>query len=151
MTTRENHHYLFAIVSVIAMFLGTKVLFWFSLAGGNPYHADPPHIYSVNNVQTSRFHAGDWMIIRRRVCLDREILAEQSPALYDLQRNAIIALPGATVVAAKGCSVRSGMVQIPTNLPPGFYEYRNLSRFQNNLVGRDESNSYPPKMLEVML
>jgi hypothetical protein len=150
MNVRGSHHYAFAVLSVFAMFASMAAGLFYMLVGGNPYHADPPRVFNVEGVETTRFHSGDWVIVRRRVCLDRTILAQQSPALYDQQRHAIIALPGASTVSIEGCAERSSMIQIPTNLPAGFYEYRNVSRFQNNLVGRDEFNAYPPKTIEVL-
>lgn len=145
-----DRHHAFALASVLAMFIGTAALWWFVLVGGNPYHPGDLHIYDQYGTESRSFKRGDWVIVRRYVCLDREILAVQSPALYDMTRRALVALPGSAVVAARGCSVRSAMFQIPASLPPGPYEYRNISRFQNNLVGRDEANAYPPTQIEVL-
>lgn len=145
-----DRHYAFALASVLAMFVGTIAAWWFVLVGGNPYHPGALRIYNQDNIETHQFRRGEWVIVRRQVCLDRDILAEQSPALYDLSRKALIALPGSSVVAVKGCSLRSAMFQVPPSIPPGRYEYRNLSRFQNNLVGRDEVNAYPPTQIEVL-
>lgn len=145
----DRHHF-FAFASVLAMFVGTAALWWFALVGGNPYHPGALHIYDLAGHESYQFRRGEWVIVRRQICLDREILAEQSPALYDLTRKALVSLPGSAVVAAAGCALRSSMFQIPATLPPGPYEYRNLSRFQNNLVGRDEANSYPPMKIEVL-
>lgn len=145
----RDHRYLFAATSVVTCFLGVGALFYFSLVGGNPYKAEVPHVFNIENYETTHFHSGDWVIVRRPVCLERDILAVHSPALYDLQRNALIPLPSTTVIATKGCAVRSSMFRIPPNLPSGVYEYRNVSRYQNNLVGRDEASAYPPKMIEV--
>jgi hypothetical protein len=145
-----DRHQLFAFLSVLAMFLGTGALWWFVLVGGNPYHPGALHIYDQQGTESYQFKRGEWVIVRRQICLDRDILAEQSPALYDLTRKALVPLPRSAVVAAQGCAIRSSMFQIPNTLPPGPYEYRNVSRFQNNLVGRDEANSYPPMKIEVL-
>jgi len=149
-TIFTDRRHLLALICVLTIFVSTCALWWFVLVGGNPYHPGALHIYDRDGSETYQFKPGDWVVVRRQVCLDREILAEQSPALYDLTRRALVPLPGSAVVAAKGCSVRSFMFQVPATLPPGPYEYRNVSRFQNNLVGRDEANSYPPIKIEVL-
>lgn len=139
-----------AFVCVMTIFLSTCGLWWFVLVGGNPYHAHELRIYNRDGVETYQFRRGDWVYVRRNVCIDRDILAELSPALYDINRRALFPLPSSAVVAASGCAWRSGIFQVPADLPPGPYEYRNVARFQNNLVGRDEANSYPPTRIEVL-
>lgn len=146
----DDRHYAFALASVLAMFVGTMALWWFVLIGGNPYHPQGVRLFNIDQHEASVFHRGDWVIVRRVVCLDREILAEYSPTLYDINRRATVPLLRSSVISPAGCSERSAMFQIPPTLPPGTYEYRNVARFQNNLVGRDEANAYPPTRLEVI-
>jgi hypothetical protein len=133
----------------VTLIASAATLMFIALVGGNPYHAGPAAAFDAQDTPRSSFHRGEWMYVRRNVCLERDIYAEMSPALYDLKRKAYIALRGTATLARAGCAVRSSAFEIPTTLPPGDYEYRNVSRFQNNLVGRDESNVYPPIRITV--
>jgi hypothetical protein len=133
----------------VTLIASAAALMYIALVGGNPYHAGPAASFDKDGVRRTTFHRGEWMYVRRNVCLDRDIYAEQSPSLYDLERKAYVALRGTATLAKAGCAVRSSAFEIPPTLPVGDYEYRNVSRFQNNLVGRDESNVYPPIRITV--
>jgi hypothetical protein len=126
-------------------------LMYLTFRGGNPFHNNgTPAIFDKYGVEVKELHRGQWFYVRRDVCVDEDIYAEQNPSLYDLSRKSYIALLGAASTVKKGCSVRSSGFEIPSTLPPGDYEYRNTSRFQNNMVGRDESNTYPPIPIKVI-
>ncbi|MDR5774924.1 MULTISPECIES: hypothetical protein [unclassified Caballeronia] len=133
----------------MTLIVSAATFLYIALVGGNPYHAGPAAAFDEGGTPRASFHRGEWMYVRRNVCLDRDIYAEQSPSLYDVNRKAYIALRGTATLAKAGCAVRSSAFEIPATLPPGDYEYRNVSRFQNNLVGRDESNVYPPIRITV--
>ncbi|GGD63556.1 hypothetical protein [Caballeronia grimmiae] len=136
-------------IYAVTLIASAAALMYIALVGGNPYHAGVVEAYDAAGVARSSFHRGEWVYVRRHVCLDRDIYAEQSPSLYDLERKAYVPLRGTATLAKAGCAVRSSAFEIPPTLPAGDYEYRNVSRFQNNLVGRDESNVYPPIRITV--
>ncbi|MGI4812017.1 MAG: hypothetical protein ACRYG5_06615 [Janthinobacterium lividum] len=138
------------IAIVVATLVGFPMASWFVvLMGGNPYHPGPVKIYDARDQETLSFRPGDWVYVKRYLCVDRDILTEQSPALFDVARKAHVPLNGSLVVAKKGCSDRTLGFEIPGAIPLGRYEYRNVTRFQDNLVGRDEWNVYPPITLEI--
>jgi hypothetical protein len=149
MTPDHRKQILIGGAYAVTLIASAATLMYIALVGGNPYHAGAAAAFDQNGNARTTFHRGEWMYVRRNVCLDRDIYAEQSPSLYDLSRHATIALRGAATLAKAGCSVRSSAFEIPSTLPVGDYEYRNVSRFQNNLVGRDESNVYPPIRITV--
>lgn len=134
--------------SLIALFL---ILAYLTFLGGNPFKPNgAPAIFDKDGNQVTELHRGQWFYVRRSVCVTKDVYAEQNPALYDLSRRSYIALLGAGTTATEGCKVRSSGFEVPSTLPPGDYEYRNTVRFQNNLVGRDESNTYPPIPIRVV-
>ncbi len=150
MTSDDRKAFLIGGGYAVTLIASAAVFMYIALVGGNPYTAGPGQAYSADGKPEMAFHQGDWMYVRRHVCLSKDIFTNQSPSLYDLDRHASIALPEAAVLSKEGCSMRSTAVHIPNDLPVGDYEYRNVARFQNNLVGRDEAAGFPPVRIRVI-
>jgi hypothetical protein len=147
---KECRECIWAALFVLILIALACISWAIALGGGNPYHSRDVHVFDVNGFEQASFQRGSWVYVRRYMCIDRDTLTEQAPALFDLSRHALVPLFGSQVVAKKGCSERGFGFQIPPSLPPGPYEYRNVSRYQDNLIGRDESNIYPPIKIEVL-
>lgn len=146
----ERSHIIWPAIYNLVLFVCTCAWWWLVLVGGNPYRIGPVDVLDQGGVSRTTFHRGEWVYVKRYLCADRDILTIQSPLLYDLARGTSYPMIGAAVVIAKGCGERGASFQVPATFPLGEYEYRNVSRYQNNLIGRDEWTTYPPIRLLVI-
>lgn len=141
---------LWAAIFVVILLVCTAASWWLVLVGTNPFHSvSTAQLYDLNGDAQTQFKRGDWVYVKRFMCVDHNILSIQSHALYDIVRHSALPLAFSSAVVQEGCSVRGYMFQIPGSLPPGVYEYRSTARFQDNLIGRDQSNTFLSVVLRV--
>jgi hypothetical protein len=125
----------FLFVSVIA-------LGWLILIGGKPFTVDNLGPVNAAGLPSQEFRVGEIVGIKRRFCSDQTISLHYFPALRD-SRGFLFALPTAMIEQPSGCRDTIYGFRMP-DLPAGHYTYVNAVRFQNNLVGRDETSTFPP-------
>jgi hypothetical protein len=146
----ERPYIVWPAIYNIVLFFCVCALWWVILVGGNPYHVGAVKVVDQSGIARVVFHRDEWIYVKRYVCSDHDSLTIQSPVLYDLTREASYPLIGAAVLIGKGCGERGITFQVPAGFPLGAYEYRNVSRYQNNLIGRDEWTTYPPIRLMIV-
>lgn len=137
-----------AALYLLFLFVAIIALGWLVLIGGNPITVKNIGVVSATGYPNDKFHAGDIAGIKRQVCSDQTITVEFFPAIRD-SRGVLFPLPGGMVELSSGCHETTYGFVVP-DLPFGEYTYINAVRFQNNLVGRDETAIYPPVRVRIM-
>lgn len=140
--------FLYACIYLGSLFVGLIVLGWLMIIGGNPMRVDNVGVVSATGYPNERFHVGDVAGIKRRICSDSDVFIQSFPALVD-SRGFLFALPINMAEARTGCHDNTYGFVIP-DLPPGEYTYTNSVLFQNNLVGRNEFDTFPPLRVRIM-
>ena len=140
--------FLFACMYLGGLFVSIFVLGWLVLIGGNPIKVSNLGVFRSTGLPMERFHPGEIAGIRRQVCADHGIAVQFFPALRD-SRGFLFPLPGSLLEVQGGCHETTYGFVVP-DLPEGEYTYVNTIRFQNNLVGRDETATYPPLRVRIM-
>ncbi|WP_282348057.1 hypothetical protein [Pseudomonas sp. PS01301] len=136
-----------ALLLVIIAGLGIALLV--ASSGTQPFKVRNIGIENAGGAPQMQFSAGELVGIRREVCTQSDTAIEFFPSL---RRTAggLVALPQGAVFMNQGCRETVYLFSLPSNLPPGKYEYDNLVKYQSNLIGRDEQTVYPPLELEVV-
>lgn len=140
--------FLFACMYLGGLFVSIFVLGWLTIVGGNPLTVINLGVFRSTGLPMERFHPGEIAGIRRQVCSKQGIAVQFFPALKD-SRGFLFPLPGSFTEIQGGCHETTYGFVVP-DLPEGEYVYVNTIRFQNNLVGRDESATYPPLRVRIM-
>lgn len=130
------------------LFVSIIVLGWLILIGGNPIEVKNIGAVSSTGLPLEKFHTGDVAGIRRQVCTSQSVAIHFYPALKD-SRGFVFPLPIGMAEMARGCHETTYGFIVP-DLPAGEYSYINSVAFQNNLVGRDETATYPPIRIRIM-
>lgn len=130
-----------AAVYILSLFCGLAALGYLSIHGGNPMTLKSEEVLGGNGSPSDVFRPGDIAGVRRQICSDKHVAVQSFPALTSAQGYRF-PLPSSFVEVEAGCQSTTYGFVVP-NLPSGVYKYDSVIRFQNNLVGRDESASYP--------
>uniref|UniRef100_A0AAU6W1N7 Uncharacterized protein n=1 Tax=Pseudomonas phage Touem01 TaxID=3138548 RepID=A0AAU6W1N7_9VIRU len=130
------------------LFVAIITLGWLMLIGGNPLTVENVGVVSATGYPNDRVRAGDIVGVRRQLCSDRSVALQYFPSLVD-SRGFRFPLPGGMVEAASGCHNTTYGFVVP-DLPAGEYVLSSAIRFQNNLVGRDESTTFPLLRIRIM-
>lgn len=140
----------------IAIAILTVVALWASawLAWNWTVRSEP--VFEFKSIATqnllrenvSTFHVGDVAVVRREMCLKREMGIRFSPALRN-EEGVVFPLNGMTAEKPKGCSTLYYGFVVP-DLPPGDYTYVNAATYQANSIGRDEYIALPSLTLQIL-
>lgn len=130
------------------LFVSIICLGWLILIGGNPLTVTNVGVLSSTGFPNDRVRAWEVVGIKRELCAERQVAVQYFPSLVD-SRGFRFPLPGGMVEAQKGCHTTVYGFTVP-DLPAGEYTYANAVRYQNNLVGRDESTTFPPLRIRIM-
>ncbi len=130
-----------------ALLLSCIIMWWLILFGGQPFHVENIGVVSSTGMPDDRFKPGQVAGIRRRVCAEREVGIAFYPSLID-SRGFLFPLPSGMVKAGEGCRETIYGLIVP-DLPPGEYTYSSTVKYQNNLVGRDQSATFPPLRIRI--
>lgn len=130
------------------LFVSVISLGWLILIGGKPFTIDNLGPVNAAGFPNQEFRVGEIVGIKRRFCSDQTITLHYFPALRDT-RGFLFALPVAMVEQSSGCHDTIYGFRMP-DLPAGEYIYVNAVRFQNNLVGRDETSTFPPITVRIL-
>lgn len=144
----RDRAFLYACIYLGLLFVSIMVLGWLILIGGNPITVTNTGVFRGTGFPMDRFHPGEIAGVRRQVCSGQRIAVQFFPALKD-SRGFLFPLPGGLVEMQAGCHETTYGFTVP-DLPEGEYVYVNTIRFQNNLVGRDETTTYPPLRVRIM-
>lgn len=137
----RNRAFMWAFLYLVAIFAGEIALGWSVFAGGNPLTIENIGVFDSGENATSKFRSGDLAIIHRQACSTQDQILTNYPALRN-ERGVIFPLPSSLSEIDMGCAETGYGFTIP-ELPPGKYTFVNRILFQNNLVGRNESATYP--------
>ncbi len=130
------------------LFVSVIALGWLVLIGGKPFTVENIGPVNTDGLLSREFRVGELVGIKRRFCSDQPITLHYFPAL----RNAsgfLFALPSTMIEQPIGCRETIYGFRMP-DLPAGNYTYVNAVRFQNNLVGRDETSTFPPINVRIL-
>lgn len=140
-TNLQNREFFWAFMCLLAIFFGLGILGWMILAGGNPLTINNVGVFDGAEQARSAFKAGDLAVIHRKACSTRDQAMVNYPALRN-ERGVIFPLPVSMTQIETGCAETGYGFAVPP-LPPGEYTFVNRISFQNNLIGRNESATYP--------
>ncbi len=144
---RREKAFLGACLYLAALFVSCVTMWWLVLIGGTPFVVENIATVSNTGMPTERFKAGQVAGIKRKVCSDGSVGARFYPSLVD-SRGFMFPLPGSMVQTQPGCSEITYGFIVP-DLPPGEYSYSSTITYQNNLIGRDESETFPLLRLRI--
>lgn len=144
----RDRAFLYVSLYLAALFLSLIFLGWLMFIGGNPLTVKNYGAVSSTGFPNDRFHSGDVAGIKRQLCSTQAVAIEIFPALRD-SRGVMFPLPSNLTESAIGCHDSIYGFIVP-DLPAGEYTYVSSIRFQNNLVGRDESATFPPIRVRIM-
>lgn len=138
----------YAYVYLFLLFTSIIVMWSLMLVGGNPFSIRELYVYSEAGVKQKQFRAGSPVIIKGEFCSTSSMGVELYPYL-EHDNGFRFTLPNGMMAIETGCFTASHGFIAP-DIPPGKYTYRTAIKFQNNLVGRDESASTPPLTIEIL-
>lgn len=148
---RTNPHYksvTYAYVYLLLLFVSIIVMWTLMIIGGNPFSIRDLNVYAPGGVKQTVFRKGEPVVIKGQFCSNSSMGVELYPVLDD-GNGFRFTLPVGMMAIEAGCFTASHGFIVP-DIPPGTYTYRTSIKFQNNLVGRDESASTPALLIEIL-
>lgn len=142
--TRREKAFFWACLYLGLLFVSCATMWWVVLIGGNPFSITNLGTYDVRDSPTMRFRTGDVVHVRSRICSRNFVSLEYYPSL-DSDPSVHYPLFGGIIKPEDGkrCQDHTVSFVVPM-LPAGKYTFQNTYRFQNNLIGRDETGYFPP-------
>lgn len=137
-----------AILTVVALWTSGWLAWYWSVRSEPVFEFRSISTQNLLGANVDSFHVGEVAVVRREVCLKREIGMRFSPALRN-EDGVLFPLNGMTVEKAKGCNTMYYGFVVP-DLPPGHYTYVNSATYQANLIGRDEYITFPSLSIEIL-
>jgi hypothetical protein len=143
-TFRSNLHnraFVWALLYLVAIYLGQIAIGWSVIAGGNPLTINNVGMFDGGGQARSEFRPGDLAVVYRKACSTHSQVLVSYPELQSA-KGFVFPLPVSMSQIDGGCAQTGYGFTVPP-LPPGQYTFVNRISFQNNLVGRNESATYP--------
>ncbi|HEX8590653.1 hypothetical protein [Pseudomonas sp.] len=137
-----------AILTVVALWASAWLVWYWSVRTEPVFEFRSIAMQDLQGSKADSFHVGEVAVVRREVCLKREIGIRFSPALRNAE-GVLFPLNGMTVEKAKGCNTLYYGFVVP-DLPPGKYTYVNAATYQANVIGRDEFITFPSMTLQIL-
>lgn len=148
-TTPDNWKgVIYAYLYLFLLFISIVVMWALMLVGGNPFSIKTLGVYSSQQVKQTAFKPGEAAIVRGEFCSSASMGVELYPSLDD-GKGFRYPLPNSLMAVETGC-FNAAYGFIAPEIPPGRYTFRASIKFQNNLVGRDESAATPPLTIEIL-
>jgi len=139
---------MYAYLYLFLLFISIIVMWTLMLVGGNPFSIQGLGVYNSGQVKQAQFRPAEPVIVRGEFCSSVAMGVELYPALDD-GKGFRYPLPNSLMAVEAGC-FNASYGFIAPDIPPGRYTFRTSIKFQNNLVGRDESASTPPLTIEIL-
>ena len=86
----------------------------------------------INGLAKKVFKPGETIYVYRRVCVDRVVTGDVDVEISSYIGGTYWFLGTRAVGAAKGCSDRTVLNQLPNNLPDGLYKLRAVGQYNVN-------------------
>lgn len=109
-------------------------------------------VYTTNEAgdKTSRFRAGDVMLVHRDLCFLRPLPVTFGRTLRRQGDNPVnVDINTTSGVLKKGCVSNANVVRIPYATPPGTYDYVVTVQYSNNPF-HDDATTMPVATIEVV-
>jgi hypothetical protein len=130
-----------------ALFVSCIIMWWLILIGGVPFKVNNLAVQSSTGLPHEIFQPGHVAGVKQSICSDYDVGLYFSPVLID-SRGYHFPLQGSLIEARKGCHDMIYGFVVP-DLPAGEYRYSSAVKYQNNLVGRDETTTFPQLRIRI--
>lgn len=137
-----------AYLYLLMLFLSIVIMWAVVLIGGNPLTVMDLQLYNQNGVVQQVVNTGQNVAVKGKFCSTKSMGVEIYPFIEASDGNRH-PLPNSMVLVQAGCFSSSYGFTVP-DVPEGNYSLRAVIKFQNNLVGRDESALTPNMMVRIL-
>lgn len=134
----------------IASFFGIllTLCLWGLFFDTNNARVTESEIRDASGRKAEIFHAGDVMEVYRKVCVDKMSPGIVVSEIVNLDTGVLFPMGSRPTGAFTGCSSRTVAVRIPTEAPPGRYEWRVVAHYDVNPL-RTIVVPLPPTFFEI--
>ena len=137
-----------AYLYLLMLFVCIVVMWAVILVGGNPLTVMDLNVYNQSGTLQTVVRSGQPAVVKGKFCSTQTMGVEIYPYIDD-GKGFRYPLPNSMMLVQSGCFSSSYAFIVP-DIPEGDYSLRAVIKFQNNLVGRDESALTPNMTVKVL-